>query len=139
MNTLFLLASLTAGALAQNAAIGLPKAQESIQAGANNLVVQVQRPNTLTGSEEVAVVIGIQSCADSPCRDPKDVMGHILYNGPFKPVYHEASLPPYQNFTVTVPKSVGAGKAVIGVAHVALVGAGPFPMLQTLEQSVQIA
>lgn len=49
-------------------------------------------------------------------------MGRILYNGPFKPVYHEQSLPPYENFTVTVPDSFESGDAVIGVAHVSLVG-----------------
>lgn len=49
-------------------------------------------------------------------------MGQILYNGPFKPVYHEYYLPPYENFTVTVPESVENGEAVLGVAHVSLVG-----------------
>lgn len=49
-------------------------------------------------------------------------MGTILYNGPFNPQYHESYLPPYQNFTVQVPTSIPAGTALIGVAHVTLLG-----------------
>ena len=49
-------------------------------------------------------------------------MGSILYNGPFDPVYHEAYLPPYQNFTVTVPSSYAAGHAQVNVAHATLIG-----------------
>jgi hypothetical protein len=44
-------------------------------------------------------------------------MGTILYNGLFDPVYHETYLPPYQNFTVTVPLSFAADQAQIKVAH----------------------
>jgi hypothetical protein len=46
----------------------------------------------------------------------------VLYNGPFKPEYHELSGLPYQNFTVTVPADLAKGSAVVGVAHAALVG-----------------
>ncbi|PLB50737.1 hypothetical protein P170DRAFT_435919 [Aspergillus steynii IBT 23096] len=138
MNTLLFLTSLAGAALAQNARIGLPEAGHSLKAG-EELIVQVQRPNSLTGSQEVGVAIGIQSCANGPCHPPKDAMGQILYNGPFKPVYHEHSLPPYENFTVTVPDSVASGEAVIGVAHVSLVGAGPFPFLEVLDQNVKVA
>ena len=49
-------------------------------------------------------------------------MGTILYNGPFNPQYHETYLPPYENFTVTVPSSNPTGTALIGVAHATLVG-----------------
>ncbi|KAK1143225.1 hypothetical protein N8T08_006924 [Aspergillus melleus] len=138
MNTLLFLTSLAVGAFAQNARIGLPQAAASIKAG-SKLTVQVQRPNSLTGSQEVGVAIGLQSCANSPCHAAKDVMGQILYNGPYKPVYHEYYLPPYENFTVTVPDSVESGEAVLGVTHVSLVGAGPFPFLEVLNQTIQVA
>ncbi|KAH0826866.1 hypothetical protein J3R83DRAFT_4404 [Lanmaoa asiatica] len=133
--TLFLFAT---AVFAQGAVIGLPMAQQTVSAG-DNLVVQVQRPNTLTGSEEVAVAIGLQSCPNRPCTPPSSFMGSILYNGPFDPVYHEPYLPPYQNFTVQVPSSVATGTALIGVAHVTLIGAGLYPFLETLNQTIIIA
>lgn len=49
-------------------------------------------------------------------------MGTILYHGDFKPVYHESSAPPYENFTVKIPSEIGNGKAQINIAHFALVG-----------------
>ena len=48
-------------------------------------------------------------------------MGIILYIGPFVPQYHEEDLPLYQNFSVLVPPSI-SGTALIGVAHVTLIG-----------------
>jgi len=48
-------------------------------------------------------------------------MGRILYNGPFDPQYHEPYNPPYENFTVQIPSNM-VGTALIGVAHVTLVG-----------------
>jgi hypothetical protein len=49
-------------------------------------------------------------------------MGTILYRGDFDPQYYEASQPPYQNFTITVPNLIPAGNAQINIAHAALVG-----------------
>jgi hypothetical protein len=70
----------------------------------------------------MGIAIGLTSCASAPCRDADEVLGTILYNGPFKPVYHESSQPPYENFTVTVPSSATVGKSQINVAHAALIG-----------------
>ena len=142
--SLFALFLFATAVFAQSAFIGLPAYNQTASPG-SNIIVQVQRPvglatlhlpperitdyalcfvsqNSLTGSEEVAVVIGLQSCPDRPCTPPSGFMGTILYNGPFSPVYHETYLPPYQNFTVQVPSSFGAGTALIGVAHVTLIG-----------------
>lgn len=55
-------------------------------------------------------------------------MGSILYSGSFEPVYHENSLPPYQNFTVTLPSSAAKGKGQINVAHVSLIGVSCLPL-----------
>ncbi|KAF4167367.1 hypothetical protein CNMCM6936_005324 [Aspergillus lentulus] len=123
---------------AQNAAIGLPSEGENLTPGSST-VVQIQRPNSLTGSQEIAVAIGLSSCADSKCYAPEDVLGTILYNGPFKPEYHESGQPPYQNFSVNIPEAIGKGKAQLNVAHVSLVGAGPFPFMETLNRTVLIA
>ena len=87
--------------------------------------------DTLTGSEEVAVVIGLQSCPGTPCISPTDLMGQILYNGPFNPQYHETYNPPYENFTVQVPSNIASGTALIGVAHVTLVGVSALTCFET--------
>ncbi|KAF7122639.1 hypothetical protein CNMCM5793_000664 [Aspergillus hiratsukae] len=138
MKAPYFLTCLAATVSAQSVAIGLPSAGESLTPGSST-VVQIQRPNTLTGSQEMAVAIGLSSCADSKCYRPADVMGTILYNGPFKPEYHASSQPPYQNFSVNIPEAFAKGEAQLNVAHVSLVGAGPFPYLETLNQSVVIA
>ncbi|KAJ5090205.1 hypothetical protein N7532_008889 [Penicillium argentinense] len=132
------LAALASVALAQNAGIGYPKEAQKLHAG-DDVVVQVQRPNSLTGSTELSVAIGITSCVSSPCLSPEDTMGNILYHGDFKPSYHESSAPPYENFTVKVPSSLKNGKAQINVAHFALVGASNYPFLETLNRTVTIA
>ncbi|KAH7929598.1 hypothetical protein BV22DRAFT_1029212 [Leucogyrophana mollusca] len=137
--SLLSLSLFAATALAQSAAIGYPPQGLSVSPG-SSLTVQVERPNTLTGSEEVAVVIGLQSCTARPaCIDPAELMGDILYNGPFAPVYHEPQNPPYQNFTVQIPSSFQNGTALIGVAHVTLIGAGLYPYLETLNRTITIA
>jgi hypothetical protein len=66
-------------------------------------------------------------------------MGCIIYNGLFDTAYHETYLPPYQNFTVTVPFAFAAGQAQINVAHTTLIGAGPYPDLETLNQTIIIS
>lgn len=132
------LALLAASALAQGAAIGYPPQGLSVSPG-SSLAVQVERPNSLTGSEEVAVVIGIQSCPGTPCISPAGYMGQILYNGPFNPQYHETYNPPYENFTVQIPSSIASGTALLGVVHVTLVGAGLYPLLETLNRTITIS
>lgn len=74
----------------------------------------------------MAVAIGLSSCADSKCYPPADVMGTILYNGPFKPEFHESTQPPYQNFSVNIPEAFAKGEAQLNVAHVSLVGVSCF-------------
>ncbi|KAN0077999.1 hypothetical protein V8E55_010056 [Tylopilus felleus] len=134
---LFALFLFAAATFAQSVDIGLPTYNQTVNAG-SNLIVQVQRPNFLSSSEEVAIVIGLRSCLNRPCIPPSSYMGTILYNGPFDPQYHEVYLQPYQNFTVQVPGSFTKGTALIGVAHVALIGAGFYPFLQTLNQTITI-
>ncbi|KKK11913.1 hypothetical protein P175DRAFT_0504944 [Aspergillus ochraceoroseus IBT 24754] len=136
MKTFAVLASLVANAIAQNAVLSLPNGA-SLEAG-SEVIVQVQRPNSLTGSTEMGVAIGVQSCPESTCHPAESFLGTILYNGPFKPVYHETYNPPYENFSVTVPEGTPKGRALVGVAHATLVGAGPWPWLEVLNQTVTI-
>ncbi|RAL15871.1 uncharacterized protein BO97DRAFT_383644 [Aspergillus homomorphus CBS 101889] len=138
MKTFTAITTLVATAMAQNAAISLPKAGQTVKPG-QNLTVQVQRPNTITGLQEMAVAIGFQSCGSGKCFAADEDMGTILYNGAFSPAYHEYYLPPYENFTVMVPASAAAGQAVIGVAHATLIGASANPHLEVLNRTVTVA
>ncbi|GLB41551.1 hypothetical protein LshimejAT787_1001510 [Lyophyllum shimeji] len=126
------LSAFLAGVSAQSINIGYPQDGATVQAG-SNLTVEIDRPNTLSGSTEIAVVIGVQSCASSPCHSPADGLGNILYNGGYKPQYNQPpdSKPPHQNFTVTIPSTLAKGKALLGVAHMTLIGAGAAPILET--------
>jgi hypothetical protein len=133
------LAAFAGLALAQNAVIGLPTPNQTVASG-SDIIVQIQRPvcqppillakislsnriqNSLTGSTEMAVAIGLVSCLHRVCQPASNIMGSILYNGLFDPAYYETYLPPYQNFTVTVPFAFAAGQAQINVAHATLIG-----------------
>ncbi|KAJ7729797.1 hypothetical protein B0H16DRAFT_225176 [Mycena metata] len=131
---------LAATAFAQNIAIGSPADGSTVQAG-SNISVEVDRPDTLTGSIEVAVVIAFLSCNGRPaCPVASEVLGSILYNGPFNPQFVTGvSRPPHQNFTVTVPSTVSSGPAQLAVSHFSLVGAGPFTFLETLNITLNVA
>lgn len=129
MRSLFTLAALVATAFAQGIAIGGPLEGSSISPG-SNITVEVDRPNTLTGSQEVAIVIGLLSCASRGTCDTFDVtevIGSILYVGPYAPAYQPATpgiawKPPYQNFSVQVPVGIPKGPASLTVSHFSLVG-----------------
>ncbi|RDW56680.1 uncharacterized protein DSM5745_06170 [Aspergillus mulundensis] len=136
LTTLTALTTTLVPTLAQNAGLNLPSGPE-LKAG-SDVIVQVTRPNSLTGSTELAVAIGLQSCPNSECIEADETLGTVLYHGAFNPVYHEYYLPPYENFTVSVPEGVSKGKAVVGVAHVALVGASNWPFLEVLNKTVTI-
>ncbi|CAG8367160.1 unnamed protein product [Penicillium salamii] len=138
MKFLYSIALFAISALAQRAQIGLPTEGQDVTAG-KEIVVQIQRPNSLSGSTEIGVVIGFTSCVDAPCHTAEDVLGKVLYNGPFKPVYHESNLPPYENFSVTVPESAAKGKGQINVAHATLIGAGPSAFLESFNRTVTVA
>jgi hypothetical protein len=85
--------------------------------------------NSLTGSTELAVAIGLQSCPKNHCVPADEMLGTAqLYHGDFNPQYHEYYLPPYENFTVTIPASTPKGMAVVAVAHAALVGVCSSPI-----------
>ncbi|KAJ5384834.1 hypothetical protein N7517_002745 [Penicillium concentricum] len=137
MKSFFSIVLFVAVAIAQRAAIGLPAEDQRINSG-KEVVVQVQRPNSLSPSKEMGIAIGLSSCKSSPCREADEVLGTVLYNGPFNPQYHESSLPPYENFTVTMPTSATLGRSQINVAHAALIGAGPSAFLESLNQTVFI-
>jgi hypothetical protein len=145
LRSVLAVAALAGAALAQNTQIGAPEHGAQLKAG-SNLTVEVQRPvrlfflgpcciadglppvpqNSLTGSHEVAVVIGLQSCVSNLCAEyaPGDYLGSLLYSGSFNPQYApgQTQKPPHQNYTVTVPSYISKGAARVSVAHWSLVG-----------------
>ena len=70
----------------------------------------------------------MNSCFSNGCTAPEDVLGHVLYNGPYNPQFQsgEEQKPPHQNFTVTVPSSLEMGPAILSVTHLTLVGVSFF-------------
>ncbi|KAJ7694857.1 hypothetical protein B0H17DRAFT_931470 [Mycena rosella] len=142
LSSLALSVMLATTAFAQSIAIGAPVDGSSVKAG-SNITVEVDRPDTLTGSTEVAIVIGFLSCVPFPagCPSPSDIIGNILYNGPYDPEFHtnvSVSKPPHQNFTVTIPANARTGPAQLSVTHFSLVGAGPFPFLESRNITINV-
>ncbi|KAJ3747135.1 hypothetical protein DFH05DRAFT_1478630 [Lentinula detonsa] len=135
----FTFLALTHAVLAQNVFIGLPADETSVSAG-SNVTVRIDRPDTLSGSTEVALVMGIWPCGSFACPGPANVLGTILYNGPFNPQFSSPSdsLPPHENFTVSIPEEFVKGRTQLGVMHVSLVGAGLAPFLETLNTTLMI-
>ncbi|KAG1809730.1 hypothetical protein EV424DRAFT_1349928 [Suillus variegatus] len=116
---------------AQDAFINLPAPGSDITAG-TNFTVQIGLPsmmsnhlhyqNDLTGSEEISIVIGIQSCPTGDCLPISEGMGTVLYEGPFNPQYGLGADDPYEDFSVQVPASFATGQAQLGLAHFTLIG-----------------
>ncbi|KAF8075235.1 hypothetical protein FPV67DRAFT_1665963 [Lyophyllum atratum] len=117
---------------AQRSFIGNPLDGSSVTRG-GKVVVQVVRPNSIQGSIEVGIVIGLQSCSDPTrtCYPPAQAVGSVLYKGTYNPVLHEQPGRPYQNFTITIPTAdYFQGKAQLSVSRFHLIGAGPSATLE---------
>ncbi len=76
-------------------------------------------------------MIGLWPCGgvdgDGTCAEQNvtEVLGNVVYNGPFNPQYHSEAptgAPPHQNFSVAVPDTFQSGQVSLGVAHLSLVG-----------------
>ncbi|KIK68468.1 hypothetical protein GYMLUDRAFT_35890 [Collybiopsis luxurians FD-317 M1] len=141
VNTFSILAISATSVLSQSAFIGAPADMTKVAAG-SNFTAMIERPDSLTASSEVALVIGLLSCGSAPCPTPAQTLGTVLYNGPFDPEFRTVpgtpNLPPYQNFTLTVPSNFAKGNAQLGVVHVALVGLSETPLFETLNTTIVI-
>ncbi|KAG5338259.1 hypothetical protein C0989_007844 [Termitomyces sp. Mn162] len=115
---------LISAAKAQRASIGYPLDGMSVTTG-SEITVEIDREDTLTGSIEVAVVIGVVPCPTSGCLSADYGLGTVLYNGGYDPEFHPDApfdKPPHQNFTVTIPPIISKGKVQLGVFHASLIG-----------------
>ncbi|EIM79421.1 uncharacterized protein STEHIDRAFT_126517 [Stereum hirsutum FP-91666 SS1] len=141
---------LAAVAAAQSIAIGAPADGTSVSAG-QSLTVQVERPDSLTGSTEVAIVISVAPCSSSnieSCPDPSGRLGSTLYSGSFDPEFPTSSPGstangyngPQQNYTVIIPSNglTSGNLALLSVVHLSLVGAGPYPLYEIKNVTLNI-
>ncbi|KDQ51227.1 hypothetical protein JAAARDRAFT_163825 [Jaapia argillacea MUCL 33604] len=140
MKFFLVVATLALSAIAQTINIGAPAEGSTVCAGCN-INVEVDRPNSLSGSEEVAIVIAMRSCNSGGCISPESALGTVLYAGPYNPQYSATPdwKPPHQNFTVEVPTFFITGKATLSVTHLSLVGAGFTPVLEFKNVTVNVA
>ncbi|KAE9405576.1 hypothetical protein BT96DRAFT_934816 [Gymnopus androsaceus JB14] len=129
----------TTAVVAQSAHIGAPADMAEV---AGSFTAMIEVPDSLTSVTEVALVIALLSCASASCPGPSEELGTVLYDGPFSPVFTTepgtTTLPPHQNFTLTVPESFAAGPAQLGVAHFSLIGASVVPFFETLNTTIVI-
>ncbi|KAG2096682.1 hypothetical protein BD769DRAFT_262208, partial [Suillus cothurnatus] len=124
-------------AFAQQVSIMSPLAGTSVSSG-KNITVTIGKPDSLSASDEVAVVIAIRSCAWTLCAPQAEALGKILYNGPFNPRTRTGFKQPSQDFNVRIPQSMSNGNALLTVTHFALVGAGPRPWMELKNVSVVV-
>ncbi|KAJ3551484.1 hypothetical protein NM688_g4678 [Phlebia brevispora] len=135
MKYLFALAALVGSAFAQSAFIEAPAPGTDVTPG-SNVTVTVWKPDSLTGSTDIAIVLSLQSCVGiapaGTCDgfDASQDLGTILHYGPFDPeVEPPISLGFHENYTVTIPSSTPKGAAALLLTHLVLVGLGPYPLL----------
>ncbi|KAI1794783.1 hypothetical protein LXA43DRAFT_883067 [Ganoderma leucocontextum] len=136
---IFALASFVASAAAQSVVITAPAASTTLSLG-ESFVVDVERPASLTSSQEVSVAIGLLSCVGS-CSgvSATEDIGTSLFFGPYAPTsVGGGSLDVAQNFTVQVPVLFLLGPALLSVAHFSLIQ-GTQPFLEVVSQTVNIA
>ncbi|PIL22941.1 hypothetical protein GSI_15637 [Ganoderma sinense ZZ0214-1] len=139
-----LVAALLAGvAAAQTVAIGAPPPNSTFSPG-DQFVVEVNKPDSLTNSQDVSVAIGLLSCAgrapSGTCDgiDPTQELGTVLFAGPYAPQAPPGSTTLVQNYTVTVPADFPSGPALLSVPHFVLVGALFFPSLDDPSETIFI-
>ena len=80
---------------------------------------------TLSSSSEVAIAIGFWPCGGGPCaaQNVQEVLGNVVYKGPYDPQLRELGRQPYENFTVQMPSHFRPPMEVsLGVAHFSLIG-----------------
>ncbi|THU95700.1 hypothetical protein K435DRAFT_839360 [Dendrothele bispora CBS 962.96] len=128
--------SLATVAFAQSAQIGYPTEGTSVTAG-STLNVDIIRPNTISSSEEVGIVLGLSSCNQRACFAPNLTMGTVLYNGDFDPQFGDENQP-HQNFTIEIPSDFTKGSAQLNFAHFYLLGASLAPSLENSSVNITI-
>ncbi|KAJ7145271.1 hypothetical protein C8R46DRAFT_1314619 [Mycena filopes] len=144
LNILPILCLYIASAWAQASFIGSPAPGTTVHFG-SQLTVQVVRPNSIQGSTEVGIAIALLACPttqEAVCPSPAGRLGEILFTGQFAPTLHPMAMI-YENFTLAVPSadSFGGatGRAQLAVVRLHLIGAGPSPVLEINNITVNLS
>ncbi|KZT63970.1 hypothetical protein DAEQUDRAFT_741611 [Daedalea quercina L-15889] len=142
VKSLFVCGALALATAAQNINIALPTAMTTVNPG-DNITVQVEKGDSLTGSTEVGIAIALKSCSGytGGCDviDISEVLGTPMLISQWAPTYHSDQWYPYSNFTVTIPSTFQSGQAILSATHLSLVGAGPYPYTETVNQTITVA
>ncbi|KAI0675185.1 hypothetical protein C8Q78DRAFT_965028 [Trametes maxima] len=121
MKAAFVALALAVSAFAQSVIIAQP-ADGSSAAKGSSIDVVVQTQNSLTGSQEVAIAIGLEACSTGDCSTlPAQDVGRVLFHGEYAPKA-DAAGNVTQTFSVQVPADLTAGPARLSIAHFAIVG-----------------
>ncbi|KAH7929625.1 hypothetical protein BV22DRAFT_1029249 [Leucogyrophana mollusca] len=131
-------AFLAVSAVGQAVSIQSPAPGTTVAPGAN-ITVQLGTTDSLTNVVHETVVIGIQSCPGGNCFPTSEGLGQILYQGSYNPQFGSGSDDLYEDFSVQIPASIAAGEAQLGVAHFYLIGAGFWPILQVINETIYIS
>ncbi|OJT09101.1 hypothetical protein TRAPUB_14428, partial [Trametes pubescens] len=125
MWTTCIVLSLISTAFAQSVAILSPPAGATLAPG-NDFVVDVDKADSLSPSQDVSVAIGIISCgSETPCEGlgaSSGILGNVIHMGDFSPQLRPNSTHLFQNYTVQVPSAMESGPAVLTIAHFYLLG-----------------
>ncbi|KAK7029639.1 hypothetical protein VNI00_014337 [Paramarasmius palmivorus] len=129
----------TALAVPGKASIGSPEMWADVAAG-TNVTIRVDVEPIPQNINEVGIAIGLQSCEQGKCFQTDDMLGTVVYQGKFNPVYNGStpSLPPHENINVYIPADFPKGNAILGLANLALVGASSAPLYNTYNISVNV-
>ncbi|KAM5541853.1 hypothetical protein V8D89_004582 [Ganoderma adspersum] len=143
MKTFLVIISLAASAFAQLASIVSPTNGSTITAG-SQLTVDVHQDGAATDDVQIAIVLGLASCLNTPCTEVvpgQDGVGTILLKSLFDP-QRDPSLPQeglHQNFTMVVPENVLTGPSILSLTHLQMVGANKNAALATTGIIVNVA
>ncbi|KAE9387399.1 hypothetical protein BT96DRAFT_927632 [Gymnopus androsaceus JB14] len=130
MKLLLFLSTLFLAAFSQRIALFSPPTGTEVSPG-QDVTVQLVFGNSLTGVQHLNLVISMLDCAGTACpTDAGSGLETPLFVGNFTPVFQSGNLPPYENFTVTIPETLSTGTNMITVAHSLLVGVSEMPIVQ---------
>ncbi|KAI0663617.1 hypothetical protein C8Q70DRAFT_370092 [Cubamyces menziesii] len=137
MKAAFVALAFAASALAQAVTIPLPP-PGSIQMAGETIPVVVQKIASLTGSTDISVAIGIQTCPTGDCDDiPKSNIGTILFTGAYAPQLN-AEGNDVETYLLGIPSDLPNGLALLSAAHFYILGASNMAELDIAHTTINI-
>ncbi|KAH9846311.1 hypothetical protein C2E23DRAFT_872437 [Lenzites betulinus] len=141
MKTACVILSLMGATIAQSVAILSPPAGATLSPG-DTFVVDIDKADSLSPSQDVSVAIGLAACESPESCDAVasgGLLGDPLFTGDYSPQLRPNSTHLFQNYTVQIPSTLPSGQFVLAVAHFYLLGAGATPTVEMVNSTVTIA